>query len=61
MAAAGEVTTATDFPALLMRLWRLQHTGPVIVHFAQGHPNVVEIPGEPERIPLAKRPRAERV
>lgn len=29
-------------------------TGPVTIHMAQGHPNGIEIPGEPTRIVLDK-------
>jgi hypothetical protein len=37
-----------SFPDLLETLHRQQHTGPVIVHFAQGKPNSFEIPAKPK-------------
>jgi hypothetical protein len=40
--------------AALLRLWTDRHTGPVVVHFAQGHPNSLELPSEPVRIKLEK-------
>jgi hypothetical protein len=43
------------FPEVLEGFYRDKHTGPVTVHFAQGVPNVVEIPEEPMRIRLDKR------
>lgn len=43
-----------SFAQMLQKLHDEKHTGPVVVHFAQGHPNVVEIPKEPERIKLEK-------
>jgi hypothetical protein len=43
------------FPAVLAKLFEQKHTGPVIVHFAQGHPNVIEVPGAATRIVLDKR------
>lgn len=47
--------TRETFAALLARLYLAKHTGPVILHFAQGVPRVVEVPGEPELIILDKR------
>lgn len=39
---------------LFLRLHAAKHTGPVvmIVHFAQGHARVVDVPCETMRIPL---------
>ena len=61
---AAEVLTiaATDrlsFVTLLDKLYTDKHTGPIVLHFAQGVPNAVEFPSEPVRVPLTKRdPRA---
>jgi len=46
------------FPDVLERLYCEQYTGPVILHFAQGRPNHVEIPAKPETIVLDKRDRS---
>lgn len=43
------------FGEMLERLWKDKHTGPVILHLAQGVPNTIEIPSEPTRIKLEKR------
>lgn len=43
---------AVTFARLLERLHRDKHTGPVTIHFGQGVPSRVEIPGEPTRITL---------
>lgn len=51
------VTPRPSFPELLERLFADKHTGPVTVHFAQGVPNVIEIPGEATKIRLDKRAR----
>lgn len=32
-----------SFPEMLEQLWQDRHTGPVVIHFANGRPNVVEI------------------
>ena len=45
-------TDRVSFAAMLEKLYSDKHTGPIVVHFAQGKPNVVEIPCEPMRIPL---------
>jgi len=42
----------------LDRLYLAQHTGPVVIHFAQGVPREVELPQPPVRIVLAKRERS---
>lgn len=44
----------STFAQVIEALYRNKHTGPVIIHFAQGHPNSVELPKEPERIRLDK-------
>lgn len=41
-----------SFFGMLERLYAQRHTGPVVVHFAQGQPNVIELPSEPTRIAL---------
>lgn len=43
-----------SFPDLLRTLFAEKHTGPITIHFAQGHPNRLEIPCEPTRIVLDK-------
>lgn len=43
------------FAAVLERLHAEKHTGPVTVHFAQGHPQTVELPCAPVRIRLTGR------
>ena len=53
-----ELAASRSFPDLLERLHREQYTGPVILHFAQGRPNHVEIPAKPETIVLDKRDRS---
>lgn len=47
-------TDRVSFAAMLERLYSEKHTGPVVVHFAQGQPNVIEMPCEPVRISLDK-------
>lgn len=50
-----------SFATMLEKLYADKHTGPVVVHFAQGSPNVIEIPCEPTRISLdsgKKRPQS---
>ena len=44
-----------SFATVLDDLWRQRHTGPITIHFAQGVPNVVEIPEAPMRIALDNR------
>lgn len=53
----ADFTTAPTFPQLLERLHAERHTGPVVIHFAQGQPNVIEIPSAPTRIALDKPDR----
>lgn len=48
-------TEALTFPAMLQKLYAEQHTGPVVVHFDQGRPNVIELPCAPVRVVLDKR------
>lgn len=43
-----------SFPALLQYLHRAQHTGPIVIHFAQGQPNMIDVPNEPTRIKVEK-------
>ena len=47
-------TDRLSFAAMLDKLYTEKHTGPIVVHFAFGHPNVIEVPCEPLRIPLDK-------
>lgn len=49
---------AETFAGTLDRLYREQFTGSIVVLFGQGVPSVIEIPCEPTRIRLAKRPRS---
>jgi hypothetical protein len=52
-------TTATTerqtFDAWLVNVYAQRFTGPVTIHFAQGVPNVVEIPCQPTKIVLDRR------
>jgi hypothetical protein len=48
-------TNQPTFFEVLEHLWREKFTGVAHVHFGQGSPNVVEIPGTPQRIKLDKR------
>jgi len=50
----GKPLAPQGLQAIWDRLAANQHTGPVIIHLAQGQPNVVEIPGESTRIPVDK-------
>jgi hypothetical protein len=43
------------FAQVLERLYVSKHTGPVVLHFAHGQPNVIEVPTSSERIVLDKR------
>jgi hypothetical protein len=52
VAIIGIAPPKPSFAELLTQLWKDQHTGPVIIHFAQGTPNAVELPAEPTRIKL---------
>jgi hypothetical protein len=42
------------FAETLDTLYKTRHTGPIVIHFAQGHPNSIEVPCEPQRIRLTK-------
>lgn len=42
------------FAEMLQKLHLGKHTGPVIVHFAQGVPNVIELPAPTTQIKLEK-------
>lgn len=52
---SGVTAEFVSFPSLLEKLHKASHTGPVILHFAQGSPNTVEIPPPPMRFRLDKR------
>lgn len=52
-----EVRETLRFADLLSRLYDDKHTGPIVIHFAQGHPQSVELPAEPTRIRLDKSQR----
>lgn len=47
---------STTFEALLQRLWKAKHTGPVTLHFHQGRPSSVDIPVEKESLRLRALP-----
>ncbi len=46
---------AKSFPVILEELWRAKHTGPVVIHFAGGKPQAVEVLEPSKRIPLDNR------
>ena len=53
---------ATDAPPQsFLDVWQAlhasKHTGPVLVHVAEGVPKVIEVPSEPTRIAVAKQPK----
>lgn len=49
-----ELNDKLTFLRLCEQLSQEKHTGPITVHFAQGHPSSVDIPCEPTRIRLTK-------
>ena len=42
------------FAEMLAQLYADRHTGPIILHFAEGHVHVIELPAESTRIVLDK-------
>jgi hypothetical protein len=51
-------TERPTFAQMLEQLYAEKHTGPVIVHFAQGHPRHVEIPAASTTFVLDTRKRS---
>lgn len=55
--AVSTPATPATFAEALQQFYAQQFTGAVTIHFAQGHPNAIEIPQEPTRIRLTKAPK----
>lgn len=53
----GTLTVLQSWAEAQQWLYDRKHTGPVIVHFAQGHPQEVELPNPSTRIRLRRRER----
>jgi hypothetical protein len=53
--AISDTDWRPTFAELLAHLHAHRHTGPVIIHFAEGHPNVVEMPTPATLVKLDKR------
>ncbi len=48
----------STFAEMLHRLFTEKHTGPVVVHFAEGQPTAVDIVAPPVQVKLDKVPQA---